>query len=134
MVMEEHSELELAGIRFQIGIFEEALSTNPTDTEALRYLAHAYTIVGRANDGLEADRRLVGLLPSDSRVRYNLACSCALAGRGDEAIAMLQEACALGFSDITLLRKDKDLDTLRDDSRYREIEEELVRRHLDGMD
>ncbi len=82
MVLEEHSDLELAGIRFQIGIFEEALATDPTDTDALRYLAHAYTIVGRANDGLNADRRLVGLLPSDSRVRYNLACSCALAGRG----------------------------------------------------
>ena len=134
MVLEEHSDLELAGIRFQIGIFEEALATDPTDTDALRYLAHAYTIVGRENDGLDADRRLVGLLPTDSRVRYNLACSCALAGRNDEAIVMLQEACALGFCDITLLRKDKDLDTLRDDPRYKEIEEELARRYLDGMD
>lgn len=134
MVLEEHSDLELAGIRFQIGIFEEALSTDPADTEALRYLAHAYTIVGRDSDGLDADRRLVVLLPTDSRVRYNLACSCALAGRNDEAVAMLQEACALGFSDITLLRKDKDLDTLRDDPRYREIEKALARRTLDGMD
>ena len=134
MVLEEHSDLELAGIRFQISIFEEALASDPTDTEALRFLAHAYTAVGRDSDGLEADRQLVGLLPTDSRVRYNLACSCALAGRNDEAVAMLQEACALGFSDITLLRKDKDLDTLRDDPRYIEIEEELARRHLDGMD
>jgi Flp pilus assembly protein TadD len=122
MVLEEHSDLELAGIRFQIGIFEEALATDPEDTEALRYLAHAYTLVGRPSDGLSADRRLVELLPRDPRVRYNLACSCALAGLTDEALRVLREAYELGFSDLNLLRKDRDLDALRSDDRFLEIE------------
>ena len=77
---EQPEGLELAGVRFQIGIFEEALVQDPDDTEALRFLAHAYNLVGRPEDGLEADRRLVELAPDDPRARYNLACACALAG------------------------------------------------------
>jgi Flp pilus assembly protein TadD len=101
---------------------------DPDDTDALRYLAHAYTVVGRPSDGLAADRRLVDLLPRDPRVRYNLACSCALAGQSDEALDVLAKAIELGFDDLTLLRKDTDLDPLREDPRYREIEARLARR------
>ena len=117
--------LDLATLAFQIGICEEVLRLTPDDTEALRFLSHAYFAVGRQQDGLLADRRLVHLLPRDPRVRYNLACSCALLGRPDEAIERLREACGLGFDDLNLLRRDKDLDTLRDDPRFKEIEEGL---------
>ena len=128
MVTAEHGPLELAGFRFQIGIFEEALADNPDDTDALRYLAHAYSVVGRQSDGLLADRRLVALLPGDPRVRYNLACSFALAGKNDEAFRTLGEACDLGFADINLMRKDQDLDSLRADVRYIEIEARVAAR------
>ena len=126
MVLEEHGEIELAGIRFQIGIFEEALAANGEDMDALRFLAHAYTVVGRLLDGLAADRRLVALLPKDPRVRYNLACSLALNGRHEEAIETLEKACELGFDDLALLRKDRDLDALRDDPRFVAIESRLA--------
>jgi Flp pilus assembly protein TadD len=121
MVAQERSELELAGLRFQIGIFEEALARDPEDTESLRFLSHGYSVIGRLEDGLAADRKLVELLPRDPRVRYNLACSCALTGRTDEALVHLEEACGLGFDDANLLRKDQDLDSLRDDPRFREL-------------
>ena len=126
MVLEEHSDLELAGIRFQISMFEEALANDSGDTEALRYLAHAYTVIGRSGDGLNADRRLVELLPRDPRVRYNLACYLALADNTEEAFGALHEACDLGFTDVNLMRKDKDLDSLRNDARYIEVEARLT--------
>jgi tetratricopeptide (TPR) repeat protein len=119
---EAPSGLDLAGLRFQIGIWEEVLRHAPGDTEALRFLAHAYFAVGRQEDGLAIDRRLMDLLPRDARVRYNLACSCALLGRRDEAFERLREACELGFDDLNLLRRDHDLDGLREDARFREIE------------
>lgn len=119
---EAPSGLDLAGLRFQIGICEEVLRHSPGDTEALRFLAHAYFAVGRAEEGLAVDRRLAELLPRDARVRYNLACSCALLGRKEEAFERLREAAELGFDDLNLLRRDHDLDTLREDARFREIE------------
>jgi tetratricopeptide (TPR) repeat protein len=125
---QELSGLDLAALRFQIGICEEVLRISPADTEALRFLAHAYIAVGRLDDGLAADRRLVELLPHDPRARYNLACSCALTGRTDEALDRLREACDLGFDDLNLLRRDRDLDALRAHPRYKEVERELQRR------
>ena len=122
------SGLDLAGLQFQIGICEEVLRDAPDDTETLRFLAHAYFAVGRQEDGLAADRRLMELLPRDPRVRYNLACSCALLGRGDEALERLREACELGLDDLNLLRRDRDLDALRQDPRFREIERQLAQR------
>ena len=120
--------LDLATLRFQIGIAEEVLRHTPTDTEALRFLSHAYFAVGMPEEGLAADRRLADLLPRDPRVRYNLACSCALLGRPDEALDRLREACALGFDDLNLLRRDRDLDVLRKDPRFVEIERDLAQR------
>ncbi len=125
MVMEKPDAIELAGIRFQIGVAEEALSSQPDDTDILRYLAHAYTMIGRAEDGLAADQRLVELLPRDARVHYNLACSYALTGNKEEAIETLQAAVELGFEDLELLRNDEDLALLRTESRFKEIESHL---------
>ena len=125
MVMEKPDAIELAGIRFQIGVAEEALSAQPDDTDILRYLAHAYTLIGRAEEGLLADQRLVELLPRDARVHYNLACSYALTGNKEEAIETLQAAVELGFEDLELLRNDEDLAILRTESRFKEIENHL---------
>jgi tetratricopeptide (TPR) repeat protein len=125
---EEPTGLDLAALRFQIGICEEVLRHSRDDTEALRFLAHAYFAVGRREEGLAADRRLAEILPRDARVRYNLACSCAILGRADEALASLREAVGLGFDDLKLLRRDKDLDPLRQDPRFRELEADLERR------
>ena len=127
MVAGEPDALERASLRFQVGLAEEAVAVDPEDTEALRYLAHAYTLLGRMEEGLRADRRLVDLLPGDPRVRYNLACSCALGGLLDEAIRRMEEAIDLGFADLKLLRGDSDLDALRVDARYLAIEERLAR-------
>jgi thioredoxin-like negative regulator of GroEL len=128
MPREEPGALELAGLRFQIGIFEEALADNPRDTDALRYLAHAYNLVGRHEDGIEIDKRLVALNPDDPRMRYNLACSYALSGRSMDALDTLAQAVDLGFKDVNLMRKDRDLDRLRDDPRYLALEAEVAKR------
>jgi Flp pilus assembly protein TadD len=128
MAAEKHSALDLAGLRFQIGICEEALRRDSDDTESLRFLAHAYAAVGRREDGLAADRKLAELLPRDPRVRYNLACALALSGSAEEALTELAAACELGFDDLNLLRRDADLDSLRALARYREIEETLAKR------
>ena len=121
MLKDEHDEIELAGLRFQIGVLEEALAAKPSDTDALRFLAHAYGSVGRDEDRLTADQRLSELLPRDPRSFYNLACSLALLQRTDEALDALAHAFSLGFHDGVLIRKDHDLDTLREVPRFVEL-------------
>ena len=122
MANQEPNAVELAGVRFQIGMYEDALANDPTDTESLRFLAHAYGVVGRGQERLVADQTLARLIPRDPRTHYNLACSHALLGQPDEAIAALESACGLGFSDSVLLRRDHELDSLREDPRFEAIE------------
>jgi len=120
--------IEQASLRFQVGIYEEALGAHPDDAEALRFLSHAYASLGRHTEGLRVDRRLVELLPGDERARYNLACSLVADGKLEEALQTLAEAIRLGYCDLGLLRKDKDLDPLRRDPRFLALTADLARR------
>ena len=123
----EMDGIERATLRFQIAICEEALQSDEDSIELLLFLAQAYTLAGRYEDGLRADRRLVGLCPQDCDVYYNLACSLALTGAADAAFDALEHALGLGFKDADLLTTDEDLGSLRADPRFEAIARRLGR-------
>ena len=52
---------------------------------------------------------------------YNLACAQARLGRGDEAMAALDQALDRGFNQPDLMRTDSDLDSLREREDFIEI-------------
>lgn len=52
---------------------------------------------------------------------YNAACAYARAGRKDDAFTWLSKAIEFGFDVGSYLRKDDDLDSLRDDARFAEL-------------
>jgi tetratricopeptide (TPR) repeat protein len=52
---------------------------------------------------------------------YNVACGYALAGQKEEALDWLEIAVKSGFSKIDHLRKDPDLDSLRNEKRYKKL-------------
>lgn len=60
-----------------------------------------------------------------SGVYYNYACSASLAGRADEALDALSEAVAHGWSNVDHLRRDTDLDHIRDLPRFAAIVERM---------
>jgi beta-lactamase regulating signal transducer with metallopeptidase domain/tetratricopeptide (TPR) repeat protein len=62
-------------------------------------------------------------LDSTASALYNAACSYAVAGREDRALAVLERSLHAGYGDPDKLRSDSDLDAIRDQSRF----EELVR-------
>ena len=102
-------------------LYEDALRRDPDDLGSISWLAHAYTRIGRVAEGLELDRKLTSLLPDDSTVRYNLACSFAMLGQIEEALATLEQAIDLGYRDADLMRKDEDLTRLWDEPRFKEL-------------
>jgi hypothetical protein len=52
---------------------------------------------------------------------YNVACGYALSGKKEEAIDWLETSIKAGFSKIDHLRKDPDLDILRNEKRYKKL-------------
>jgi tetratricopeptide (TPR) repeat protein len=69
-------------------------------------------------------RKLIEALPGHRDTRwphYNLACIAALQGRPDEALAHLEEAFKVGFSDVAWMLEDGDLRSLRERPEFQDL-------------
>jgi Flp pilus assembly protein TadD len=119
------ARLTRTGLTFLAEFLGVEVERHPGNLEALAELGHALTRLGRVDEGLDVDRRLVRLAPENSTVHYNLACSLALLRRPAESLAALERAIELGYDDAEHLLADEDLATLRDDSRFRSIVQRL---------
>ena len=99
----------------------------PDSVEVLVTLARVLTDLGRLEEGLSVDEKLVSLIPRNPIVHYNLGCSQALLGRTDEALDSLRQAIRLGYTDLDYMRRDADLESLREEPGFEALIEELRR-------
>ena len=95
------------------------------NVDALAELGHAYTRLGRLEEGLSVDQRLVQLIPHNATAHYNMACSLALLDRRDEAIDALEAAIERGYEDAEFMQRDQDLSNVWNEARFRELVERL---------
>jgi len=115
---ELEERLSQLGQEFQVDFLQRALSRHPDNFEALSEFATLLTRLGRLEEGLAADERLVELAPRDPTVHYNLACSLALLARPEQALDALEHAAALGYRDTEHLLADEDLASLHAEARF----------------
>jgi len=113
---------------FEIAFLEGVLRSWPEYVDALKLLAEDCTRRGLYMKGLEADEKLAALLAFDPVVRYNLACSYALVGRPEAALAALRAAVELGYDDADHMSQDKDLESIRSDKRFQSLLRKVRRR------
>jgi len=123
---EVQERLDRLGLEFLAEFLGRASTRHPEQVETLAELATILTRLGRLEEGLAADERLVRLAPEDATVRYNLACSLALLGRKDSALDALERAFELGYRDAAHLGADTDLDALREEPRFRALAARLA--------
>lgn len=62
----------------------------------------------------------------DASAAYDAACTAALAGKTDEALALLERAADAGFAEAAHMAKDPDLDSLRAEPAYARIAEKVA--------
>ena len=72
--------------------------------------------------GLEAATALIDRTDANN---FYVACGLARAGKKDVAIDCLERVVEAGWYDGNWLQQDHDLDSLRDEPRFRRIEREL---------
>lgn len=114
---------------FDISFFESLVDEQPNFVEALDCLGNLYTKIGRYEDGLRIDLKLVSLKPADSFAWYNLACSYSLLEDYDPAVTALKKSVELGYTDLSYMMQDSDLNNLRSTDLFLEFVESL---ELDG--
>jgi tetratricopeptide (TPR) repeat protein len=108
-------------IDFEIDFFGGILERHPDYVDVLRVHGNNLTLKGRYAQGLQIDKRLVELRPNDPLAHYNLACSFALLKKPDSALKTLRRAVELGYRDFRYMREDHDLDSIRNDPRFRQL-------------
>ena len=106
---------------FEIEFFGKLLTTVPSFAEVLRVQACNLTNKGRIQDGLAVDKQLVAARPSDPTAHYNLACRYALLKQAEMALGALRKAVELGYRDFQFMEKDRDLESIRKDPRFRQL-------------
>lgn len=112
---------EASQLDFELDFYGRILDRCPHFTDVLRAHGNNLTLKGRYADGLDIDKKLISLRPSDPLAHYNLACSYALLKKTDQAIKWLTKAVELGYRDFGYIRKDRDLDAVRSDPRFRQL-------------
>jgi hypothetical protein len=124
-----HAEFQRQSqIDFDIAFYEAIVERGSDYVDVLRCLGELLSRRGLHERALAIDRRLANLAPGDCVVQYNLACSLALGGFDDEALAALKAAFNAGYRDFAHLAEDRDLDSLRDKPAFRA----LLRRYAAG--
>jgi len=113
---------------FEIDFFGRILVNHPDYLDVLRVQGNNLTLKGRYTEGLQIDKRLVQLRPSDPLAHYNLACSFCLLKKIDLAVKTLRRAVELGYRDFRYMREDRDLDAIRHDPRFRQLLREFEMR------
>ena len=121
------SRAELRDLDVKIEFIEGLVRREPDYVDALQLLGDHYTQRGRYTEGLKVDERLARLRPGDALVFYNLACSYSLIGQFDRAALAVEKALTLGYRDFNWLAKDPDLEKLRQQPVYRDIEDKIRR-------
>jgi serine/threonine protein kinase/Flp pilus assembly protein TadD len=105
-------------------IIEKHLEFHPDDARALYLGAAGLFQVGQKERALQWARRALSVDPDDPMVLYNVACSYALQGLSDDAIACLQKCMAQSSSGSlhkVWAEQDSDLDSLRSDPRFQAL-------------
>ena len=106
---------------FEIEFFGRVLERRPDFVDVLRVMGNNLTLKGRYAQGLQLDKRLISLRPTDPLAHYNLACSYALLKRPDHALRSLRCAVELGYRDFRYMCEDRDLESIRSDPRFSKL-------------
>src|SRR5262249_8576471 len=112
---------EQSQLDFELDFFARILDRYPDYVDVLRVQGNNMTLRGRYAEGLQIDKRLISLRPGDPLAHYNLACSYALLKRPEQALKTLRKAVELGYRDFRYMKEDRDLDSIRQDPRFRQL-------------
>ncbi len=93
----------------------------PDDSRARMYHAAHLAEAGRKEDAIEEGKLALSLSPDDPLMLYNGACFYAQLGEPKLSIQSLRQAITAGHENFDWIKRDSDLDPIRNDPEYIEL-------------
>jgi TolB-like protein/Flp pilus assembly protein TadD len=97
------------------------LAKNPDDARAHMYHAIHLAAVNKNEEAIAEGKKALELNPGDSLMMYNAACLYARLGDNHLSIETLKNAIAAGQEDFEWIKRDSDLDSIRNEPEYIEL-------------
>jgi TolB-like protein/Flp pilus assembly protein TadD len=104
-----------------LNFYPTYLSQNPDDARGHMYHAIHLAQVSRPEEAKVEGARALQLNPGDSLMMYNAACLYARLGDVKLAVSTLRDAIAAGQQDYEWIKRDTDLESIRNDPGYLEL-------------
>jgi Flp pilus assembly protein TadD len=104
-----------------IEVYRRYLSQHPDEARAHMYLAVDLAQLGEVIEARAEAEKALTLSPDDPLMLYNATCFYAQMGEKRLALETLQSALAAGYGNIEWLKRDPDLETIRDEPGYMEL-------------
>jgi len=102
-------------------VYERYLTQHPDDARAHMYLATDLVQVGRIEEAKIEAKKALELSPGDPLMLYNAACFYAQLGEKRMAVDSLKNAIAIGYAEFEWLKRDTDLESIRNEPEFIEL-------------
>jgi adenylate cyclase len=104
-----------------LNVYPRYLLRHPDDGRAYMFYATDLAQIGKTEEAKDQAARALEWTPNDPLMLYNAACFYARMGEKAEAIEALRAAVAAGFENYEWIRRDADLESIRNEDEYLEI-------------
>jgi serine/threonine protein kinase/Flp pilus assembly protein TadD len=99
-------------------VYPRYLSQHPDDARGHMYFAIDLVQAARIEEAKVQAEKALELSPTDPLMLYNAACFYARLGEKESALEALKNAFAVGYEDFEWIKRDPDLDSIRDEPDY----------------
>jgi tetratricopeptide (TPR) repeat protein len=104
-----------------ISFFPTFILQHPDDARARVIFACQLAEAGRKDESLENLTSAIQLNPNDSLLLFNAACTFAQLGELRKSLSTLSASIAAGHENFNWIKRDSDLDPIRNDPEYIEL-------------
>ncbi|HEX9656579.1 MAG TPA: protein kinase [Bacteroidota bacterium] len=109
------------GLHEALQMYPRYLSLHPDDARAHIFYSLSLIRAGRIDEAKNKAARAIELSPNDPLMFYNVACFYATIGDTQLALQSLKKAIATGYGFYEWIKRDPDLDSIRNEPEYIEL-------------
>jgi tetratricopeptide (TPR) repeat protein len=121
-------------IKEMIVEYNQQMLNAPNDARPHHGLAHVYQKLGKLDEAEAEYKEAVRLDPANYIHHYNFACFLATRNKKEEAIEMFKKAIDSGYNSLEWIERDKDLDNIRNEEKFKSIIKEKFGEQKPGSD